>query len=86
MNLSEIIPDKKPNFIDQKKKLLNRLTVKQLIDLWNETEHQLMSIDLATVRGWIMDCLECKDPEAFNQWVDADFPNDKIEIHFKKYY
>ena len=33
--------------------------------------------DIPTVRGWIMDELENRDPEAFNAWLEQEAPEDE---------
>lgn len=46
-----------------------------LFDLWKATENAPRSasyVDVATVRGWIMDELEDRDPDAFIQWINSD--------------
>ena len=64
------------------RRTLNRCTIKQLIALWNETEKQIISMDSATVRGWIMDALQAKNPAAFDNWMMCDDGNDKPERFF----
>lgn len=47
-------------------------TTEQLLDLWDLTEAQPMSEELPIVRGWIMDELNHRDPDAFNLWHDNE--------------
>jgi len=53
---------------------LKTLSTKRLLELWDETErrHEAegMTIELADVRGWIMDALNAKNPTAFDAWME----------------
>lgn len=33
---------------------------------------------IPTVRGWIMDELERRDPEAYETWIDRDLPDSEL--------
>lgn len=44
--------------------------MEQLITNFEITE-TLKGPDVPTVRGWIMDELEKRDPEAFDKWLDS---------------
>jgi hypothetical protein len=61
---------------------LKKMTIQKLIELWNETSKQELTSELAMVRGWIMDALEFKNPEAFDKWVDNCQSNDNLEAYF----
>jgi hypothetical protein len=64
---------------------LYKCSTKQLIDLWNETEKRMISLELAKVRGWIMDALEAKDSIAFEKWLESEPINGKdqpLELFF----
>ena len=37
------------------------------------TERMTYSVELAITRGWLMDELERRDPEAFARWLDNDY-------------
>ena len=60
--------------------------------LKNRTTEQLVSDFLVTttnrdphiptVRGWIMDELEARNPEAFEAWLDQPMPTDESLILF----
>ena len=39
---------------------INKMSIEKLLDLWEETEKQVISIELAMVREWIMTALEAK--------------------------
>lgn len=51
--------------------ILKQRTTRQLLDLWEMTT---ISNDpnIPTVRGWIMDELASRFPEAFDAWLDSD--------------
>jgi hypothetical protein len=54
------------------RRTLSRCTVSQLAKLWEETNNNTTSKDIWTVRGWIMDALQAKNPQAFDKWIDSD--------------
>lgn len=41
------------------------------------TEDIPISLELSMVRGWIMDELEKRNPEAFDKWLDLDYPDNE---------
>lgn len=66
--------------------LYNKLcdySTKDLILLFNETQNHLMSINTATIRGFIMEILQARHKPQFDKWINADYPNDDINTHFK---
>lgn len=46
-------------------------TTAQLLDLFDLTEI-MNDQNIPTVRGWIMEELEKRNPEAFDAWMDSD--------------
>lgn len=48
-------------------------TLAQLLNCWDMTERMTYSAELAITRGWLMDELERRDPEAFARWLDNDY-------------
>lgn len=38
--------------------------------------------DIPTVRGWIMEELEARDPSAFNAWLDSETDDDGLYTYF----
>jgi hypothetical protein len=45
----------------------------QLLELWHSTESTSENIlDVSMVRGWILDELDSRDPDAFDEWMDSD--------------
>lgn len=51
-------------------------SLETLVGLWEQTNAAPFSLDLATVRGWLMDELERRDPDGFNAWLEQDTPED----------
>lgn len=47
--------------------MLSRLSIEQLIKEFDMTEDIQISLELSMVRGWIMDELEKRNPEAFDK-------------------
>lgn len=52
-----------------------RMPLPQLLELWEETTTN-NSPCIPTVRDWLMDELEKREPDRFNKWLDADAPED----------
>lgn len=61
---------------------LSILTNTQIIDLWKETEKQIMSEELAFIRGILMQILEARDKKAFEKWLNDENVTDRIELYF----
>lgn len=57
------------------RKMLSNATLGDLLDEWELTTNN-NDPEIATVRGWLMDELENRNPEAFNAWLDQDAPED----------
>lgn len=52
--------------------MVEKLNTAELINQFELTEKMQISIEVAMVRGWIMDELEKRNPEAFDAWIDSD--------------
>jgi hypothetical protein len=52
--------------------MVARLSTAELVNQFELTETMQISIETAMVRGWIMDELEKRNPEAFDAWMDSD--------------
>lgn len=56
--------------------VIKLLSTGQLVSTFIQTGEMIDAghpdTNLYTVRGWIMDELEARDPEAFNAWLDSD--------------
>ena len=57
------------------KELLEKATTEQLLTQW-----ELTSIcndeNIPTVRGWLMEELEKRNPKGFNEWLESECPED----------
>lgn len=60
---------------------LTRMPLLQLLDLWGKTTTN-NSPYIYTVRGWLMEELEKREPDRFNKWMDADAPEDDDLLRF----
>lgn len=58
------------------REMISNLTLPQLLDEWELTTNN-NSPEIATVRGWLMDELESRNPEGFNAWLDSDLALDE---------
>lgn len=52
--------------------LITPMTTTQLVDAWEtmDTPAALRRSETSTIRGWIMDELERRNPAAFTRWLD----------------
>ena len=50
--------------------IIKNMTTKQLIETFIETG-KINNENIPTVRGWLMDELEARNPEAFDAWMDS---------------
>jgi len=55
----------------KKTNLVAGLTIEGLMDAFDATDSN-NSPEIPTVRGWIMDEMEKRNPEAFNAWLSGD--------------
>ena len=62
--------------MNEMKEMLENATLADLLDEWELTT-KINDPAIATVRGWLMDELESRNPEAFNAWLDQDEPYDE---------
>lgn len=58
--------------------LFAKMTTKGLVNAFVMTDDQ-HGEEIPTVRGWIMDELEKRNPEAFEAWMDG---NDAVTAYF----
>ena len=49
---------------------LKGMSEKKLVELWNEVDKKEVNLEVAKVRGWLMEALEAKNPEAFDAWME----------------
>lgn len=55
---------------------LKNSSLKKLLDLWELTD-TLKGPQVPTVRGWLMDEIERRNPDGFDAWLDQDAPEDQ---------
>ena len=60
---------------------LKAMTTANLIDTFIETGKS-NDVNIYIVRGWLMDELEARNPEAFDRWLDSDLNNDEDILKF----
>lgn len=53
------------------RQMITERSTQQLLDLFDLTEI-MNDQNIPTVRGWIMEELEKRNPEAFDAWMDSD--------------
>ena len=59
------------------REMIGNLTLAELLDEWELTS-KIDNPEIYTVRGWLMDELEIRNPEAFDKWLDSDEPTDEM--------
>ena len=57
---------------EKKKAILRKAPMSQLLQMWEISELIGMTESVAMVRGWIMDELKRRDPEAYDRWMDSE--------------
>lgn len=62
--------------MDRMEKLISRLDVKGIEQLWLRAKREEQHEGIHTLRGLAMDRLEELNPEAFEQWLEADDDTD----------
>ena len=55
---------------------LKNSSLEKLLDLW-ELVDTLKGPHVPTVRGWLMDEIERRNPDGFDAWLDQDSPEDQ---------
>ncbi len=53
------------------KKIISSLTTRQLLDQWEATT-TMTDPNTSTLRGWLMDEIENRFPDQFNNWLDGN--------------
>lgn len=51
-------------------------TLQQLVDMFEETTI-INEEEICSVRGWLMDEIEKRNPKGFDKWLDLEEPEDK---------
>lgn len=55
---------------------LKNSSLEKLLDLWELTD-KMNGLQVSTVRGWLMDEIERRNPDGFDAWLDQDSPEDQ---------
>ena len=58
-----------------KPEMLSRMSLERLVDLFEETCNR-KDPNIPTVRGWLMDAIEAKNPEGFDAWLESEITSD----------
>ena len=58
------------------REIISNATLADLLDEWELTS-KVNDPHISIVRGWLMDEFEKRNPEAFNKWLDSDYPKDE---------
>lgn len=54
---------------------LENLTTEQLCELFELTE-TMNDENIPTIRGWLMEEIQKRNPTGFDKWLDSDYPED----------
>lgn len=54
---------------------LMAMSLGKLVELFEATTN-VKDPMIATVRGWLMDAIEAKNPEGFDAWLESELPSD----------
>lgn len=72
---------KEDQLLRRKDALVKGMDMEQLVVAFESTEH-MNGPDVFTVRGWLMDEIEKRNPEGFDKWLDGD---DCYDSSLRKY-
>lgn len=56
---------------------LATMSLARLCDLWETASIAEQSENLPTVRGWLMDEIERRNPSGLDAWLEQDAPEDE---------
>lgn len=59
----------------QARKTIEGMKIENILDQFELTT-SMTGLQVATVRGWLMDEIEKRYPEAFDKWLDSEDPED----------
>lgn len=65
------------------KELISTQTMADLLDEWELTSNCNYP-EAATVRGWLMDEFESRNPEAFNAWMDGEAEDETLRDYMTR--
>lgn len=58
------------------KESLTKMSLSKLVELFEATS-KIADPMISTVRGWLMDAIEEKNPEGFDAWLDSELASDE---------
>lgn len=58
--------------------LIKGMSTEKLIEQWEATTEN-NDMEISTVRGWLMDEIENRYPEAFDEWLDSDCYDEELK-------
>lgn len=67
--------------INAKAAVVKKMSTRQLIETFIMTG-KINNPEIPTVRGWIMDELEARNPDAFDAWLDGDCEDASLWNYF----
>lgn len=56
--------------MERQKEVLSKMSMENLVETFYMTE-RMIGEHIPTVRGWIMDEIEKRNPEGFERWLDG---------------
>lgn len=57
---------------------LEKMSLEKLVELFCLTTN-MTDENIPTVRGWLMDEIEKRNPEGFDKWLDEDAEDENLE-------
>ena len=58
---------------------LNEMNIEKLVEIWDLISLQKVTCEVATVRGWILEALERKNPEGMDQYYDGFYEDEDLK-------
>lgn len=58
--------------------IIRKRTTRQLVADFLVTAPMRPSLEVAIVRGWLLDEIEYREPDRFLSWLDADAPDEDL--------
>jgi len=60
---------------ERAKAMISKLSLEELLTQWELTS-EIKNENIPTVRGWLMDELEKRNPEGYEAWLDSELAED----------
>ena len=65
------------------KEIISNQPLADLLDEWELTS-KVNNPEVHTVRGWLMDEFESRNPEAFNEWLDGEAEDETLREYMTR--